>query len=55
MATTGVRLSKNSADAPDVDVRFEDQQNINEFGRLNAKLHELKDEIEAAKVCTAVE
>jgi hypothetical protein len=31
-------------------VTWEDQQNINRFGRLNNRLHELQDEIKLAKV-----
>ncbi|KAM0943517.1 putative prefoldin beta [Dioscorea sansibarensis] len=30
-------------------VTWEDQQNINKFGRLNNRFHELEDEIKAAK------
>ncbi|KAI5676910.1 hypothetical protein M9H77_07860 [Catharanthus roseus] len=33
----------------DMEVTWEDQQNINKFGRLNNRLHELEDEIKAAK------
>ncbi|KAG5626368.1 hypothetical protein R3W88_002758 [Solanum pinnatisectum] len=33
----------------EVEVTWEDQQNINKFGRLNNRLHELNDEIKAAK------
>lgn len=29
---------------------WEDQQNINKFGRLNNRFHELEDEIKVAKV-----
>jgi len=36
-------------DAPDVPVTWEDQKNINAFGRLNNKLGELKDEIKTKK------
>ena len=32
-------------DAPEVEVRLEDQQQINEFGRLNARLHEVQDDL----------
>ncbi|KAJ0964774.1 hypothetical protein J5N97_025912 [Dioscorea zingiberensis] len=32
------------------EVTWEDQQNINKFGRLNNRFHELEDEIKAAKV-----
>jgi hypothetical protein len=34
----------------DVEVRREDQDNINLFGRLNARLHEVRDERRALKV-----
>lgn len=34
-------------DADDVEVRLEDQQRINAFGRLNGRLHELEDELKA--------
>jgi len=33
----------------DVEVTWEDQQMINSFGRLNAKIHELADEYNAKK------
>ncbi|WMV11738.1 hypothetical protein MTR67_005123 [Solanum verrucosum] len=33
----------------EVEVTWEDQQNINKFGRFNNRLHELNDEIKAAK------
>ncbi|KAG6750652.1 hypothetical protein POTOM_045160 [Populus tomentosa] len=33
----------------DKEVTWEDQQNINKFGRLNNRLHELEDEIKIAK------
>lgn len=32
-----------------MEVTWEDQQNINKFGRLNNRLHELHDEIKIAK------
>ena len=34
----------------ETEVTWEDQQNINKFGRLNNRLHELEDEIKIAKV-----
>ncbi|KAG6645436.1 hypothetical protein I3843_08G117600 [Carya illinoinensis] len=33
----------------DTEVTWEDQQNINKFGRLNNRFHELQDEIKNAK------
>ncbi|XP_039130646.1 probable prefoldin subunit 4 [Dioscorea cayenensis subsp. rotundata] len=33
----------------ETEVTWEDQQNINKFGRLNNRFHELEDEIKAAK------
>ncbi|CAI9102666.1 OLC1v1000968C2 [Oldenlandia corymbosa var. corymbosa] len=33
----------------EAEVTWEDQQNINKFGRLNNRLHELEDEIKTAK------
>ena len=33
-----------------VEVRREDQNNINKFARLNARLHELRDERKVVKV-----
>ncbi|KAF7137367.1 hypothetical protein RHSIM_Rhsim07G0074100 [Rhododendron simsii] len=33
----------------ETEVTWEDQQNINKFGRLNNRLHELEDEIKIAK------
>jgi len=34
----------------DAEVRREDQDNINLFGRLNARLHEVRDERKSLKV-----
>lgn len=34
----------------ETEVTWEDQQNINKFGRLNNRFHELEDEIKIAKV-----
>lgn len=34
----------------ETEVTWEDQQNINKFGRLNNRFHELDDEIKIAKV-----
>ncbi|KAJ1294479.1 hypothetical protein BS78_01G149200 [Paspalum vaginatum] len=36
-------------DGTEAQVTWEDQQNINRFGRLNNRLHELQDEIKLAK------
>ncbi|XP_024398199.1 probable prefoldin subunit 4 [Physcomitrium patens] len=36
-------------DGVETEVTWEDQQNINAFGRLNNKFHELEDEIKAKK------
>ncbi|KAK8918487.1 putative prefoldin subunit 4 [Platanthera zijinensis] len=33
----------------EIEVTWEDQQNINKFGRLNNRFHELEDEIKIAK------
>ena len=38
-------------DGLETEVTWDDQQNINAFGRLNNKFHELEDEIKAKKVC----
>ncbi|KAI3695677.1 hypothetical protein L1987_78676 [Smallanthus sonchifolius] len=37
------------AGGSEAEVTWEDQQNINKFGRLNNRLHELEDEIKIAK------
>ncbi|XP_076938078.1 putative prefoldin subunit 4 [Bidens hawaiensis] len=37
------------AGGSETQVTWEDQQNINKFGRLNNRLHELEDEIKIAK------
>ena len=34
-------------DKDDVEVRLEDQQHINQFGRLNQRMHELEDDLKA--------
>ena len=36
-------------DDDDVQVRLEDQQRINQFGRLNGKLHEIEDDLKAKR------
>ena len=38
-------------DENNTEVRLEDQDNINKFGRLNARLHECRNEIAVLKVC----
>ncbi len=38
----------------EAEVCREDQDNINKFGRLNARLHECRDEIASLKVRTIV-
>jgi len=39
----------------DTEVRREDQEAINEFGRLSNKLHDIKDEEEALAIANATE
>lgn len=39
-----------SGSGSETEVTWEDQQNINKFGRLNNRYHELEDEIKIAKV-----
>ncbi|KAL1561877.1 Prefoldin subunit 4, variant 2 [Salvia divinorum] len=42
-------MSKAGSSASETEVTWEDQQNINKFGRLNNRLHEVEDEIKIAK------
>ncbi|XP_073045427.1 prefoldin subunit 4-like [Primulina eburnea] len=42
-------MQEAGASGSEVEVTWEDQQNINKFGRLNNRLHELDDEIRTAK------
>ncbi|KAH7571893.1 hypothetical protein JRO89_XS04G0163600 [Xanthoceras sorbifolium] len=42
-------LCEKKGGKSDTEVTWEDQQNINKFGRLNNRLHELEDEIKIAK------
>merc|ERR1712205_191863 len=42
-----VTRGKMPADDDDVEVRLEDQQRINQFGRLNVRMHDLEEEIKA--------
>eukprot|EP00897_Mesotaenium_endlicherianum_P006425 jgi/Mesen1/5810/ME000293S04956 len=42
-------MQKADAEGPDVQVTWQDQQNINTFGRLNNRIHEIADEIKAKK------
>lgn len=44
----GMILSKDEEN--DAEVRREDQDRINEFGRLNARLHEVRDEVNKLNV-----
>lgn len=44
----GMILAKEEEN--DAEVRREDQDKINEFGRLNARLYEVRDEISSLKV-----
>ena len=44
----------NQQEEADVEVRKIDQENINKFGRLNARLHELRAEKDSHKVCVYV-
>lgn len=42
-------MQQTGSSGSEVEVTWEDQQNINKFGRLNNRLHELDDEIRTAK------
>ncbi|KAL6565670.1 Prefoldin subunit 4 [Orobanche hederae] len=42
-------MQQAGSSASETEVTWEDQQNINKFGRLNNRLHELDDEIKTAK------
>ncbi|KAG8363772.1 hypothetical protein BUALT_Bualt19G0057100 [Buddleja alternifolia] len=42
-------MQQAGASGSETEVTWEDQQNINKFGRLNNRLHELDDEIKIAK------
>ena len=53
MASGGGMLERE--EESEAQVRREDQDNINKFGRLNARLHELRDERNALKVSFFVE
>ncbi|RAL40075.1 unnamed protein product [Cuscuta campestris] len=44
--------TKAGASSSEVEVNWKDQQNINEFSRLNNRFHELEDEIKVAKETT---
>lgn len=48
VASAGGMLERE--EESEAEVRREDQDNINKFGRLNARLHELRDERNALKV-----
>ncbi|KAL0364779.1 UNVERIFIED_CONTAM: putative prefoldin subunit [Sesamum angustifolium] len=43
-------MQQAGSSGSEAEVTWEDQQNINKFGRLNNRLHELDDEIKMAKV-----
>ncbi|KAK6120785.1 hypothetical protein DH2020_045472 [Rehmannia glutinosa] len=42
-------MQQSGSSGSEVEVTWEDQQNINKFGRLNNRLHDLDDEIKIAK------
>ncbi|KAL3829867.1 hypothetical protein ACJIZ3_018669 [Penstemon smallii] len=42
-------MQQGAASGSEVEVTWEDQQNINKFGRLNNRIHDLEDEIKTAK------
>ncbi|CAA0827226.1 Probable prefoldin subunit 4 [Striga hermonthica] len=42
-------MQQAGSSGSEAEVTWEDQQNINKFGRLNNRLHELDDEIKTAK------
>ncbi|KAL1561876.1 Prefoldin subunit 4 [Salvia divinorum] len=42
-------MQQAGSSASETEVTWEDQQNINKFGRLNNRLHEVEDEIKIAK------
>lgn len=44
----GMILAKEEEN--EAEVRREDQEQINEFGRLNARLHDVRDEVDKLKV-----
>ncbi len=48
----GMILSKE--EESDAEVRRVDQDRINEFGRLNARLHEVRDEVNKLKVSESI-
>ena len=50
-AGTGAR-GGGADEGPDVEVRKEDQDLINEFGRLNIRFHEVDEDLRVLKVCT---
>ena len=50
MSASGGGQILKPEDETDVEVRREDQDNINLFGRLNARLHEVRDERKVLKV-----
>ena len=43
-------LLSSQGEGKETEVTWEDQQNINTFGRLNNKLHDLEDDIKLKKV-----
>jgi TolA-binding protein len=47
-SSAGAMLTRE--EESEAEVRREDQENINKFGRLNARLHECREEIAVLKV-----
>jgi hypothetical protein len=50
MSASGGGAILEKEEENDAEVRRVDQQNINTFGRLNVRLHEVKAEVEELKV-----
>ena len=40
-------MRRGDPDKDDVEVRLEDQQHINTFGRLNGRMHDVEDDLKA--------
>lgn len=52
-SSAGAMITKE--DENEAEVRREDQENINTFGRLNARLQEVKEEGASLKVCMQID
>jgi hypothetical protein len=50
-AIFGLTSTNYQQQQQDTEVNWEDQQNINSFGRLNNEMHDIEDDLKRKEVC----